>query len=253
MDDVKVFAPQDLWDNDFSKFGKDFKNLVNYNDGIVKLIYKHIPQLKENENKHFYEIGCYMARYMYHFGKLGYTLHGIDQSPDMDQHFTDYLLNEKFKVGELTVGSVFDLKPEPQYDFVASFGFIEHFSNFLELIDLHFALAKKGATILITIPNLGAPVQYLLHRLVDKEHLDIHNQKALKPSVWREHIREKHEYEVIFDGYTGGFDFWVGDQKRNFFQKALLKAIFLPMKYLRKIKRSHSSYSPYYCLLVKKK
>ena len=256
MDDktVKVFAPQNIWDDYFTDYYDNFKSLLDYEDGISKLIYQYIPNVKGHSEKSFFEIGCYLARYMYHFGKLDYTLNGIDQCQDMDKKFTDYLKNEGFKVGNITIEDVFKLKTEKQYDVVASFGFIEHFSNFLELIELHFKLVKKGGYAMITIPNLASPVQYAFHKLFDQDHLAIHNLKALKPDAWKE-VVNKDEYDIVFDGYAGELKFWVADQKRNFFQKAFLKIFFskLVRRMVNSVKTNSKYYSPYYCLIVKRK
>ncbi len=80
MEGNKNFAPQEIWDSSYKEIGDDVKNLVDFNDAVTKWLYKYIPAVNEGQHKTLFEIGCYPGRYMYHFGKLGYELNGIDLS-----------------------------------------------------------------------------------------------------------------------------------------------------------------------------
>ncbi len=148
---------------------------------------------------------------------------------------------------------IFNYKAANLYDVTASFGFIEHFSNFAELIKLHINLTKPGGIVITSVPDFANPFQYFFHRLTDKKLMDIHNLKAMKPAAWREAVKE-YNVEIVFDGYFGGFDFWHGEQKRNVLQQFFLKGMLTAKRlFLGKIKKSSSLYSPFYGMVLIKK
>lgn len=253
MEENKNFAPQEIWDSSYKVIGDNVKDLVDFNDAVTKWLYKYIPPVKDGEHKTVFEIGCYPGRYMYHFGKLGYELNGIDFSSELNENFGNWLKAEDFKVNDLVQQDIFAYNTANLYDVTASFGFIEHFSNFAELIKRHINLTKTGGIVIISVPDFANPFQYFFHRLTDKKLMDIHNLKAMKPAAWRAAVKEQN-VEVIFDGYFGGFDFWYGEQQRNFFQKYFLKAMLTAKRiFLGKIKKNSSLYSPFYGMILIKK
>lgn len=253
MEENKNFAPQEIWDSSYKVIGENVKSLIDFNDAVTKWLYKYVHAVKDGEHKAVFEIGCYPGRYLYHFGKLGYQLNGIDFSSEMNEHFNNWLKSEGFAVNEMVKQDIFSFQATSLYDVTASFGFIEHFSNFDELIELHIKLTNPGGIIIISVPDFANPFQYFFHRLTDKKLMDIHNLKAMKPAAWRAAVK-KHNVEVLFDGHFGGFDFWYGEQKRNILQKLFLKSMLTVKRLiLRKIKKSSFLYSPFYGMVLIKK
>lgn len=253
MEENKNFAPQEIWDSSYKAIGEDVKSLIDFNDAVTKWLYQYIPAVKNDGHKKIFEIGCYPGRYLYHFGKLGYELNGIDFSSEMNEQFSNWLKAEGFTVNQMIQKDIFAYETAALYDVTASFGFIEHFANFAALIELHIKLTKPGGIIIISVPDFANPFQYFFHRLTDKKLMDIHNLQAMKPDAWRGAV-SKHNVEVLFDGHIGGFDFWYGEQKRNVFQKIFLKGMLTAKRLLLgKIKKSSALYSPFYGMVLIRK
>lgn len=119
-------------------------------------------------------------------------------------------------------------KPQRQYDIVISNGFIEHFVNFDEVLDLHLPYLKKGGTLLVMIPNMRHYI-YWYKLLVDKPNLDIHNVESMKPEVFRS-FANRNNLNTLHLGYFGGFPY-SPHQELNLVQKLIYKFHRLIFKY----------------------
>jgi SAM-dependent methyltransferase len=161
----------------------------------------------------------------------------------------DWFKGDGFNIGELRQGDVYDLSFEKKYDVVFSSGFIEHFTNFEEIIKTHCELVNESGYVFITTPNFAGFIQKKLHSIFDKENLNKHYLPSMNPNKWAE-ILKKQGFDIINMGYMGGFDFWVGDQKRSFSQRLIIKAIriFLPLRWLP----NSRSYSPEIYVIAQK-
>ena len=238
----KKLTTQEFWDSSY----KDLRfSGMSEEYPTIKIIYENFLK---NENKTIFEIGCFPGRFLYHFGKLGYELNGIDQTEYLDR-MIDWFKNNSFKIGGFRQGDVFNLSFDKQYDVVASFGFIEHFENFEEVLKIHCNLVKAGGYIYVTVPNFAGFIQNKLHSFFDNESLNKHCVPSMDPEKWARVLKTE-GFEIIKNGYLGGFDFWVGNQKRNFLKKIIIKAIriFLPIRFLP----NSRSYSPEIYIIAKK-
>jgi len=65
------------------------------------------------------------------------------------------------------------------YDFVCSFGLIEHFDDYSKVINSHFQFAKENGTIFFTIPNYSNPVVRSLLNLFSDETVATHNFECM--------------------------------------------------------------------------
>ena len=160
-----------------------------------------------------------------------------------------WLKKNDFKIGNFIKDDIFNINQDKKYDIVFSSGFIEHFINFEEVINIHSKLVKIGGHIFITVPNFSGIIQKKLHTIFDIENLEKHYLPSMNPIKWVD-ILKKQNFKIIDSGYLGGFDFWVGNQKRSFFQKIIIKLIriFLPIRWLPNSKK----YSPEIFLIAKK-
>ena len=139
------------------------------------------------------------------------------------------------------------------YDFVYSLGFIEHFEDYLDVIMEHDKILKDNGILVITTPNFRGRVQYLAHKFFDEDNLRNHVLKSMNPSEWAAMLKEKN-YEILFAGYFGGFDFWVEPKKRSFFKKGLLRLFVYLAGFLRtRVKQDRESCAPYCGLIAIKK
>lgn len=211
-----------------------------------QLIQQYIP---ENKNGTCLEIGSYPGPHLATFGDLGYTLNGIDFNPDNDTGLPAWLSGEGYKVGRFLSADLFSFSTAEQFDVVCSFGFIEHFLNFEEVIQKHIDLVKPGGYLLITTPNFRGAIQHWLHKTFDKENLAIHNVKSMRPDLWQKQVT-LNGFEVLYQGYFGGFWFWKGQPELNGFKRKTIWLIERIIPRLRKMLWFESSSFSAHCGIV---
>lgn len=197
------------------------------------------------------EIGVFPGGYINLFGKLGYTISGIDLTPrvvELNEIFDSF----NYSVGAFMQQDFFDSPPDQKYDIVYSMGFIEHFTDYQSVIAKHCDLVADHGVLLITVPNFRGKVQHFLHKLLDKENLKRHNVASMNPKEWEEVLVEN-RFEVIRQGYIGKFDFWTGIKNKyvRISVHRIFKWIITPIFRLFFSKPS-PSYSPICGIIAKK-
>jgi 2-polyprenyl-3-methyl-5-hydroxy-6-metoxy-1,4-benzoquinol methylase len=217
--------------------------------GLDNFIRKYIPR---NENGSVLEIGSYPGPHLATFGDLGYTLSGIDFHPDNIMGLPNWLKSEGYKTGTFLNQDFFDFNSSLKYNVVASFGFIEHFSNYKEIILRHARLVQDGGYLMITTPNFRGGIQKWLHRNYDKENLKLHNLESMRPGEWSEILKQE-GFEILYKGHFGGFWFWRGNSKLNGFKKLSIAFIERVIPQLRKIFWFQSPSFSAYCGIVARK
>lgn len=171
----------------------------------------------------------------------------------MDTKIPEWLTDKGYKTGSFYKSDIFQFEPKNQYDLVCSFGFIEHFTNYKEVIEKHLKLVKQSGLVVIETPNFRGFVQNFLHRFLDKTNYDRHFIPSMNPQEW-ETILKNEGFEIITSGYFGGFDFWSENENLNILQKILIKSLYI-LKYTIKvlgINLNHSSFSAYCGIIAKK-
>lgn len=126
-----------------------------------------------------FEIGCYPGKFLAVFGKLGYTLNGIDSFSKTNPAMSDWLKNEGYKIGQFYQSDFLNFSSKRQYDIVCSFGFVEHFKNWEEVLINHIKLTKDCGYIIIDVPNLKSPLYYFLYKIFEPEVLKNHEFSAM--------------------------------------------------------------------------
>lgn len=239
-------ADSSYWDKGYDEF-----ELTPMADkyATVQLLYKY---LGNGNGKSVFEIGVYPGRFIYHFGKAGYTLNGIDQTKYLPA-LVNWLQKNNFKTGYFKQEDVMEIDRNVKYDVVFSAGFIEHFIEFENMVQLHADLTKPGGHVYITAPNFGGKIQHWLHRYLDKENLDRHYVPSMDVDKWKA-VLLRNNFDIIEAGYTGNIDFWVDNQKRNLGQKIVLKIVKWLLPPLKKMKLpNRRSYSPECFIIARKK
>lgn len=242
----KNYAGDDLWNFLNNKAEID---LSQDNRSEVNFLRRFVSSAV---NKECLEIGSFPGSNLSALGSLGYTLNGMDISPRNAHELPDLLKQKGYKVGEFWTADIFSFEGRKNYDLVCSFGFIEHFENYLEVIRLHAQYVNKEGLLIITAPNFKGKIQYAVHYLFDKPNLNIHNIESMNPHNWATYL-EKEGFEIIFKGYFGGLYFWLGNKGRNWFEKLLLYLIHGIASKLRKVIKFDSSMFSYNCGIVAKK
>lgn len=240
-------STKEFW---ISERGEDFHFKRQENGHAYdKLILKYIPV---NQKGTCLEIGSYPGPHLATFGDLKYTLNGVDFNPDNEKGLPAWLSKEGFKVGHFTSEDLFQFKPDEYYDVVCSFGFIEHFIHFEEVIQKHIDLTKAGGYVLITTPNFRGWIQYWLHKTFDKENLSIHNVTSMRPDLWAKQL-EENGFEILYHGYFGGFWFWKGEPRLNWLKRRLIWVIERIIIRIRPFIRFESSAFSAHCGIVARK
>lgn len=204
------------------------------------------------------EIGSFPGSYLPVIGRKGYLLNGVDFNKRNEVELAQWLRSLGLQVGEFWSGDFFEFAKDHniRYDLVCSFGFIEHFSDFPEVIGAHLKLLKPSGKIIITTPNFRGWMQYIPHKLFDNENLKKHNIKSMNPAAWRK-LLEDNGFKVTFSGYFGKYYFWVDDTKKRsefelFFLKIVNRVIFNLNKLIKKSGIESKNYSAF-CGIVAEK
>ena len=199
------------------------------------------------------EIGCFPGRHLAILGEAGYELNGVDLTPRVLTDVPIWLREHGYSIGEFYQQDFFAFNPEKKYDVVCSFGFIEHFTNYADVLLRHLQFLKEGGYLIVATPNFSGFFQQLLHKMLDDENLKRHWIPAMNPATWATVIENSGNL-VLEAGYLGGFEFWGGEQKRSLLQKKILAGVCRAAKYLNSIvPQGHSSIAPYCGLIAQKR
>ncbi len=205
------------------------------------------------------EIGSFPGSYIPAIGRKGYQLNGIDYNKRNEDDLPKWLRSLGLTVGEFRSGDFFEFikMNKTRYDLVCSFGFIEHFENYKEVIQSHIDLLKPSGKIIITTPNFSGWMQYIPHKIFDNENLKKHNLKSMNPGEWRK-ILVSNGFEIKFYGWFGKYEFWVDlNQKRSklelFMLKNVSRFIFNFNKIIKKNGKEAKSYSAFCGIVAERK
>lgn len=234
---------QEFWEN--TRAQNYFKR-QDAGHGIDEFIKKYVPV---TDQASVIEIGSYPGPHLATFGDLGYELNGVDFCKDNAVGLPGWLKNEGFKVGQFEACDFFEYKQDRLFDVVCSFGFIEHFNNYEEIIIKHALLVKPQGYLVITTPNFRGLVQYLLHKYFDENNLALHNVKSMCPDKWSELLSDM-GYEIKYAGYFGGFWFWRGEEQLSYLKRKILWLLERVIPRLRKLLWFESSFFSAYCGIV---
>jgi len=232
-----MLVPQSLWDSMWSGQTpqKGFEHF--------EIVAKDLPKTAGLE---FFEVGCAPGGILAEFcGRLGYVAHGIDYS-DAVHSVGDYLRKEGVRVGEIHHADFLTWATERRYDIVASFGFIEHFTDPAQIIDRHFELVRPGGIVIVTMPNL-ARGQKVLHWLFDRHNLGRHNTRCMNLRFFRA-AATRNRAEILTASYVGGnYDFWYEEQPHSW---VTLRVMWRTLRLVdgiahRMPKRANQWFSPY--------
>jgi L-malate glycosyltransferase len=197
----KELTSQRYWDQSYAELPHE---IVPTTDRIRTWIETVLPIAAKGEEA--IEIGCFPGRYLAVLGTMKYVLHGIDRSPELDR-LPGELLAAGYKIGSFERNDFLVSEIENRFDVVCSFGFIEHFTNWTDILRKQAALVNNGGTILVETPNFAGWLQRILHFLLDNENYRRHEQSAMDPQTWAL-VLEREGFKIDFAGYVGRFEFW---------------------------------------------
>jgi len=239
----------DLVDQEYWNAGYDHVRLDVANDRLTTWLKPFVSGLPAGSS--VFEVGCYPGRYLSWIGLHGFVVNGIDLAPQTAR------LNNWFKQQSIEHAMIkqgdgleYMCNTEDKYDFVCSFGFIEHFTDFKSVIKAHARVVKPGGLLVITVPNFRGYLQKWLHSSLDGGNLSLHNLNSMAPEIWCELAKDL-DFKVNFAGPFGGFDFWCKPGGRTASASALCSLLMSCGKRLGWIP-SRMAYSPYLGLVATK-
>lgn len=155
------------------------------------------------------EIGCFPGQFIDYVASKGYRVSGIDTYPGVDR-LAGWLRQRGRDVESFAPQSLSDFVGEYRgegYDLVLSLGFVEHFTEFCEVLWDHVRLTKVGGRIVVGAPNFASPFQRALHQTLDPQNLANHVLEAMYPIAWANFLSAV-GVEINYSGHLGGFCFW---------------------------------------------
>lgn len=163
-------APKEYWD-------KGYENFVLKREQARDVIYRFIREFAgkaKGRTESVLEIGSFPGTYVSEFGELGYVINGIDIQPRNATDLPKWLKDQNYEVGDFVVDDIFKFQCKRKFNVVCSFGFIEHFENFLDVIDIHAQLVEKGGKLIITTPNFRGAIQKFMHKYLSPNDYSMH-------------------------------------------------------------------------------
>jgi len=206
----------------------------------------------ENINSYF-EFGCAPGSIMAHFHKeYKCKVCGIDL---VDREIMNkYLDEEGVMTYEAHQGSLFEFDSDTKYDFVASYGLIEHFHNYEEIINKHKSLVADNGYLFISVPNMRY-INYLINRLFDKDFLASHNLDVMDLKLLKKLILDDQFIPVFANYYLTSY-FQANEDSSRLNSRPKIKKVYhhmnRAMKHTKVDNIPNRVASPYIAVLAKK-
>ncbi|TSA45575.1 methyltransferase domain-containing protein [bacterium] len=211
-------SDKSFWDEYLKKYQPRIVERVVFADIFEKY-------LTPNPTKTALEVGCAGGNFLCYLAKkFKYQAFGVDYSDGIE---TTKILFQFNKLPEPTLYKTdfFKWHPGRQFEIVCSFGFVEHFENFPEVIKKHADLVSPGGMLIITMPHF-AHVQYFFHWILDRENLRRHNTKIMNLKSLRKALTGL-PFEIKYLNYYQTIGFWTEKKNLNGFEQFLNQAIRL--------------------------
>lgn len=167
------------WDNNWSDaerpflFSEDNQSLDNY---VNLQLHKYFKNLFKNKRGFsILEIGSANSIWPIYFNQFfDACADGLDYSEVGCQKSRE-LLNYHNRAGKVYCADLFNPPSEicEKYDYVVSFGVVEHFENTADCLNSCAKLLKPGGTLITLIPNMPGIIG-LIQKHVDRKVYDVH-------------------------------------------------------------------------------
>ncbi len=162
-----------IWENQTASFLAE-----NGADPVIDLQWALFSRfMTPDPTKKLVEIGCAHSRWLINMRRrFGFEVHGIDYSAvgcrSMSQALAaaDFDLGGKIHCRDI-LGDLTDLAGS--FDYVTSFGVIEHFKDPVAILARFALLLRPGGMVLTSIPNT-AGAYFGLYRILDRSIYDMH-------------------------------------------------------------------------------
>jgi len=180
---------RDYWEEYWDKENRSLESKFLFGDLIEKF---------KLEIDSYFEIGCAPGSIMSFFNKnYGCRVEGIDFTSS--SRIIDFLKQSGIDDYQVYQDDIFDFDIDKVYDFVGSYGFIEHFDNPGLLIQKHKQLVTEGGYLCITVPNMRY-FNYFVNYIFSKELVKNHNLKIMDLKLLKKLILDD-EFQEIYANY----------------------------------------------------
>jgi 2-polyprenyl-3-methyl-5-hydroxy-6-metoxy-1,4-benzoquinol methylase len=194
------------------------------------------------------EIGCFPGQFLEIFGGLGFRAHGIDLVRRV-REVPKWLQSAGVRTGDFWQADFATFDFPRQYEIVCSFGFLEHFEDWDQVLVRHAALVSPGGLLFVEAPNFAGLFQRILRKLLDPDDYRRHHPAAMYAEGWAA-ILDILGFEVMFKGPLGNFDFWAGRSIESPIKQDLIGVFEHLARFLRAMPETESSLSSGYLGLV---
>ncbi len=171
----------------------------------IREVADHLPRGKDTT---FLEIGVVPGGVLMYFAcKLGYECTGIDFSPKVNllqAEFARHGLKARFVQADFLTW-----QPGEKFDIVYSGGFIEHFTDYENIVRKHWDLVAPGGYLLLSIPTFTTPVQKLIRRFLFtrtmmREVWSAHHTQMMNLSCLKKAVQACPDAEIEVASYAAG-------------------------------------------------
>lgn len=224
------------------------------NDNVIaNAILNNIPKAKKNELA--LEIGCAPGKWMLFFYEhLNYDIEGFEYLDTAAKKTIENLIlcgvdESRF---EVKTSDFLKEKAIPFYTVVSSFGFVEHFENYQDIIQKHFEFAVDAGYVVIGFPSfrgLNYYIQQAIDMLAGTNIIANHNINMMNVDMI-EDVIQKLNKKIIYIDYIGGLEFGLFNMNeiRNIYVRLIVKII---VKFLSLLfKKSKNKYIASYLLVI---
>lgn len=178
---------------------------VNMDIGFDRCLAQALAKRLHGVSGDVFEVGCAPGKWLAFMAKtfqmrasgIEYSLAGTEAT-----HRNLKLLG--MPVESILAGDFFKAEPQPQYDVVMSFGFIEHFDDPDAVVQRHAQWLKPGGRLVIGVPNFNG-VYRPLQRILNPDILEKHNLKIMHLDYFK-NLGDKVALDVEHVEYLGSFE-----------------------------------------------
>lgn len=196
---------KEYWHNNYSQ-----SEFFNFNNNKYKKYL--LKYLDVDPNKTCIEIGAFPG------GNLGYLAKAFQYKP-IALDFVDNIDLIKSNMEHNGIKECGIIKedflkwiPNKKYDIVCSYGFIEHFLNYEDVLQKHIDILNHNGILIITVPNCEFFQLWIRKMLYTEEKYKIimtsHNREIMNIDKLKEIILKKNRLKQLFSGFIGGMNIW---------------------------------------------
>lgn len=204
---------QDYWVNYYANPSRD-PEVIAKTVGRYDVFWEQMVKSLNYTPKTILEVGAFPGRYLAYLAqKYNVRPTGIDFNPEIET------FNRTMEIMGITDFSYLlvdflNTKPADQFDLIISNGFIEHFDDFEQVMDLHVDYLKSGGSMVMMVPNKRY-LRFIYGILFDRPNLRIHNLATMHKRVFRE-FAQRNDLELVELTYFGGFPYKVHQPLNGF-------------------------------------